>query len=336
MIKNMSNPLLNIFQTPFESIPFDKIENKDFLPAFLESIEKAKKEIQLIIDNEEAPNFVNTYEALELAGKDLNIMSNTFFNLDSAETNDEIQETAHKVSPLLAEYGNDILLNEALFKKLEKVHNEIDVDSLNSEQRTLLETTFKSFTRNGALLDDTIKKELREIDQKLSVLTLEFSQNVLEETNQYVLHITDEKDLEGIPESLRQAAKELAVEKNLDGWAFSLQFPSYVPFMKYAKNRTLREEMYIAYSTRGYKNNEYNNEGIIREIVELRNKRSQLLGYNSHAEYVLAERMASTPELVYEFLYDLLDKAKPFAEKEIEKLKELALTDGIHDLMPFD
>lgn len=336
MIKNMSNPLLNIFQTPFESIPFDKIENKDFLPAFLESIEKAKKEIQLIIDNEEAPNFVNTYEALELAGKDLNIISNTFFNLDSAETNDEIQEIAHKVSPLLAEYGNDILLNEALFKKLEKVHNEIDIDSLNSEQRTLLEKTFKSFTRNGALLDDTVKKELREIDQKLSVLTLEFSQNVLEETNQYVLHITDEKDLEGIPESLRQAAKELAVEKNLDGWAFSLQFPSYVPFMKYAKNRTLREEMYIAYSTRGYKNNEYNNEGIIREIVELRNKRSQLLGYNSHAEYVLAERMASTPELVYEFLYDLLDKAKPFAEKEIEKLKELALTDGIHDLMPFD
>lgn len=332
----MNNPLLSEFLTPFKSIPFDKIENNHFMPAFKVSIEKAKNDVEKIISNSDTPNFSNTFEALEIAGQELNIISSTFFNLDSAETNDEIQQIAQEISPLLAEYGNDILLNEKLFEKINQAYKNTNSDLLNNEQKRLLEKTYKSFTRNGALLEESAKKELREIDQKLSILTLQFSQNVLEETNAYNLQVPQANEIEGIPQSILQAAEELAKEKNLEGWVFTLQFPSYVPFMKYAQNRELRKKMYLAYSTRANLANEYNNEKIIKEIVELRDKRSQILGYKSHAEYVLTERMASNPQLVYDFLGNLLDKAKPFALKEVQALQELAKKEGIEELMPYD
>lgn len=332
----MSNPLLKSFDTPFQSVPFKDIRQETFKPAILEGIERAKNEIEKIINNAGEPTFHNTIVALERVGKQLQIVSETFFNLNSAETNDYLQQLAQEISPLLAEYGNDITLNEVLFQRVKTAFERTEKDSLSVEEYRLLDKTYKSFTRNGALLTDAEKEKLRTIDMELSTLKVKFSQNVLHETNNYFLHLTDRTQLAGIPASIVTAAKEEATKRGLAGWVFTMQYPSFVPFMKYAANRELRKELYLASSRRAFQQNEYNNEKNVKEIVKLRQERAQLLGFESHADFVLEERMAGNPQNVDHFLRDLLTKAKPFAIREVEGLSQLAKKDGIDKMMPYD
>lgn len=333
----MANPLLEKFVTPFESAPFSKIKNKDYKPAFIQAIEEAKAEIDAITANPEAPTFANTIEAMELSGEKLGRISSIFFNLNSAETNDEIQEIAQEVSPLLSEFGNDVRLNQGLFERIKVVYNQKDSLNLNDEQTYLLEKKYKGFSRNGANLNEEDKNKLREIDKQLAMLSLQFGQNVLAETNAYELIITDENDLKGLPQYAIDQAKADAEQKNHEGWLITLQAPSYIPFMQYADNRELREKLFRANGVKAYQNNEFNNEENVKNIVKLRHERAKILGYKTHADYVLEERMAKTPTTVLDFLNDLLTKAKPFAEKEIEELTAFAKeADGIETLQRWD
>ncbi|MDM1139854.1 MULTISPECIES: M3 family metallopeptidase [unclassified Empedobacter] len=333
----MANPLLEKFETPFESAPFSKIKIEDYKPAFIQAIEEAKAEIDAITANPEAPNFANTIEAMELSGEKLGRISSIFFNLNSAETNDEIQEIAQEVSPLLSEFGNDVRLNQDLFERIKVVYNQKDSLNLTDEQAYLLEKKYKGFSRNGANLNEEDKNKLREIDKQLAMLSLQFGQNVLAETNAYELIITDENDLKGLPQYAIDQAKADAEQKNHEGWLITLQAPSYIPFMQYAENRELREKLFRANGVKAYQNNEFNNEENVKNIVKLRHERAKILGYKTHADYVLEERMAKTPTTVLDFLNDLLTKAKPFAEKEIEELTAFAKeTDGIETLQRWD
>ncbi|MFV1448034.1 M3 family metallopeptidase [Maribacter sp. HS] len=328
------NPLLSQFDTA----PFSKIKNEHFKPAFLQSIEEARAEIDAITENTDAPTFENTIEALEFSGQQLDRISSVFFNLNSAETNEEIQKIAQEISPLLSEFGNDITLNEALFKRVKAVYDQKDNLELTVEQNTLLDKKYKSFSRNGANLSEDKKKRLREIDAKLAKLKLTFGENVLAETNKYQLHLTDESDLDGLPEGAKEAAAQLATSKGKeDGWLITLDYPSYIPFMKYAKNRALRKELSLAFGSKGFHNDELDNQENVLEIANLRFERSNLLGYKTHADFVLEERMAETPEKVHSFLNELLEKAKPAAEREFKQLEDFAKKlDGIDRLEKWD
>ena len=333
----MSNPLLEIFNTPFDSAPFSKIKNEDYKPAFEQAIKEAKEEIDAITSNSEAPSFENTIEAMELSGEKLGRISSIFFNLNSAETNDEMQKIAQEVSPLLSEFGNDVRLNQDLFNRIKVVYNQIDSLNLTDEQAYLLEKKYKGFSRNGANLNYEEKSKLREIDKQLSMLSLQFGQNVLAETNNFELLITDINDLKGLPQYAIDQAKADAEQKNKEGWLITLQAPSYIPFMQYAENRALRENLFRANGLKAYQDNEYNNEDNVKQLVKLRHERANILGYNSHADYVLEERMAKNPKTVLDFLNDLLIKAKPFAEKEIKELADFAKElDGIETLQRWD
>lgn len=331
------NILNKPFETPFQTAPFSKIKNEDFLPAFKQAISDAKKEIDAIANNSEEPTFENTIEALDFSGEQLDRISSIFFNLNSAETNDEIQKIAQEVSPLLSEFSNDITLNEALFKRIKSVYEQKDTLNLTTEQATLLDKKYKSFSRNGANLPEDKKLQLREIDKELSQLKLKFGENVLAETNNFQLHITDENDLEGLPESAKEAAKHTAEQLGKEGWIITLQYPSYIPFMTYAHNRELRKKLSLAFGAKGFNNNEFDNQDIVLNIVNLRHKRANLLGYKTHAHFVLEERMAKTPETVNNFLNDLLNKAKPAAEREFKTLENFAKKlDGIEQLQKWD
>jgi peptidyl-dipeptidase Dcp len=332
----MNNPLLIPFKTPFTTVPFSLIKNKHFKPAFEKAIELAKEEINAITYNNEAPTFKNTIEALDFSGQTLDRISSIFFNLNSAETNDEIQKIAQEVSPMLSEFSNDITLNEDLFKRVANVFSQKDTLNLTIEQDTLLTKKHKSFVRNGANLNETDKAELRKIDAELSKLKLTFGENVLAETNAYELHITNKKDLKGLPEGVVEAALLTAQEKNKKGWVFTLDYPSYIPFVTYAENRTLRKKMAIAAGAKGFQNNKFDNQQQVLNIVKLRHKRANLLGYKTHAHFVLEERMAENPENVTNFLSDLLPKAKPAAKKEFNLLFELAKKDNIQQLEKWD
>lgn len=333
----MNNPLLEKFDTPFESAPFSKIKNENYKPAFIKAIEEAKAEIEAITQNPASPTFSNTIEAMELSGEKLGRISSIFFNLNSAETNDEIQQIAQEVSPLLSEFGNDVRLNQDLFERIKTVYNQKDVFNLTEEQAYLLEKKYKGFSRNGANLNEEDKNKLREIDKQLAMLSLQFGQNVLAETNVYELIITDENDLKGLPQYAIDQAKADAEQKNHEGWLITLQAPSYIPFMQYADNRELREKLFRANGVKAYQDNEYNNEENVKQLVKLRHERAKILGYKTHADYVLEERMAKKPETVSDFLHDLLTKAKPFAEKEIKELADFAKnTGGIEILQRWD
>jgi len=324
----------NILLSAFDTAPFSQIKTTDYEPAFDEAIKQAKAEIQQIITNTDAPTFENTIEAMSFSGMQVDRISNIFFNLNSAETNEELQKIAQIVAPKLSAFGNDISLNPELFKRVKQVFDTVDKSTLTTEQITLLDKTYKGFVRNGALLNDDQKTELRDIDAQLSVLSLQFNENVLAETNAYQLHITNEEDLAGLPDGVIEAAKNLADQQEKQGWIFTLDYPSYLPFVTYAKNRELRKEIAIANGKKGFQNNDYNNEEIVLKIVKLRNQRSQLLGYKNHAAFVLEERMAQNPE---SFLNDLLVKAKPAAEKEFEELTAYAKKlDGIDRLEKWD
>jgi len=318
------NILNKRFNTPYNTAPFSKIKNEHFISAFKKAIENTKAEIDTITNNPEAPSFKNTLEALDFSGEQLDRISSIFFNLNSAETNDEIQKIAQDVSPLLSEFSNDIALNEKLFKRVKAVFNSKENLNLNEEQKTLLDKKYKSFSRNGANLPEDKKLKLREIDKGLSKLSLNFGENVLAETNKFEMLLTNKKDVSGLPETAKEAAKQLADSKDKKGWLITLDHPSYIPFMTYANNRELRKKLSIAFGSKSFKNDELDNQEIILKIVKFRYQRAKLLGYNSHAHFVLEERMAETPEKVSEFLNELLEKAKPAAEREFKELQNFA------------
>jgi len=332
----MSNPLLKDFNTPFATAPFSKIKNEHFKAAFEEAIILAKAEIDFIVQNKEIPTFQNTLEALEFTGAKLDRISSIFFNLNSAETNDEIQKIAQEVSPMLSEFSNDIRLNKKLFQKIKLVFTKKNTLDLNSEQQMLLEKNYKAFVRNGANLNEVDKIKLREIDKSLSKLSLQFGENILAETNDFELVITDKKQLSGLPEGTIEAAKMMAKEKNIEGWVFTLDYPSYIPFMTYTDDRFLREKMSNAFGARAFKNNKYDNQDIVLQIVKFRHERANLLGYKTHAHLVLEERMAENPEKVKQFLNELLVKAKPAGQKDFEKVNELAKIASIDTLQKWD
>jgi Zn-dependent oligopeptidase len=329
----MNNPLL----TTFETAPFSKIKNEHFSPAIKHFIAVTRTQINEISENKEAPTFKNTVEALDCTGLQLDRISSIFFNLNSAETNDEIQKIAQEVSPLLSDFRNDLLLNEKLFQRVKQVYDFRSSLSLNSEQNMLLKKQYKSFARNGANLSEKDKEILRKIDGKLSKLKLKFGENVLAETNKFYLQITHKKKLSGLPEGVIEMAAQTAREKKLTGWVFTLDYPSYVPFVTYSNQRELRKKITIAFGQKAFNNNENDNQSLVLEIVNLRYQRAQLLGYSSHAHFVLEERMAKTPEKVLEFLYELLEKAKPAAQSEFKKLEDFAKElDGIDQLEKWD
>jgi len=329
----MQNPLLQSFDTA----PFSEIKNEHFLPGIIQLIAGTKDEVAAIVDHSEAPTFENTVVALENTGMRLDRATSIFFNLNSAETNDEIQKIAQDLSPLLSDFQNDLLLNEALFARVKTVFDARKSLSLNPEQKMLLEKQYKGFSRNGANLSEGKKTELRKIDTQLSKLKLTFGENVLAETNAFEMLITDEAALAGLPDGAKEAATQTAKENDKEGWMFSLQYPSYIPFMTYASNRDLRKKLSLAFGARAFQDNEYNNEQHVLDITNLRHKRAQLLGYESHAHFVLEERMAETPQKVYDFSNELLEKAKPAAQKEFSELEAFAKElDGIDQLQKWD
>ena len=332
-----SNPLLMKWNTPHETAPFNSIKTEDFVPAIDVALTEARKDVDAIINNPDPATFQNTIEALEVSGEKLDRVAGVLFNLNSAETNKELQAVAREVSPKLSEFGNYVSLNEDLFKRVKAVYDKRESLDLTAEQAKLLENSYKGFVRRGANLQGEAKKRYAEITTELAQLSLKFGENVLEETNAFELLITDEKDLSGLPEAVREAAEQLAKSKGKEGWMFNLQYPSYLPFMKYADNRELREKMYKAYTSRAFKDNEYNNEETIHKIVNLRLEKANLLGFKSHADYVLSERMAETPEKVNSFLEELHEASKPYAEKEFKEVTDFAKAKGLKgDLQRWD
>ena len=327
------NPLL----TSFDTAPFSKIKNEHFKPAFIEAIENARSEIDAIVENSADPSFENTIVALDFAGQQLDRVSSIFFNLNSAETNKEIQKIAQEVSPILSEFTNDVTLNQELFLRVKAVYESKSSLRLSAEQETLLDKKYKSFSRNGANLSDDDKEKLRAIDKELAKLKLKFGENVLAETNRYEMHLNNREDLAGLAEGHIEAAAILARERNKDGWVITLDFPSYIPFMKYAENRALRKELALAYGSKGFHSDSLDNQEIVLSIANLRHRRAKLLGYPSHAHFVLEERMADSPEKVLDFLNELLEKARPAAEREFAELEDFARElDGIESLQKWD
>jgi peptidyl-dipeptidase Dcp len=318
------NPLMIAFNTTHQAVPFDKIQTTHYKPAFEAAIAEAKSEIDKIIHARGKPTFVNTIEALEHSGYRLKRIEEVFFNINSAETSKEIQQIAQEISPLLTAYYNDITLNEQLFEKVKKVYDNRASLKLDAEQQKLLEDTYKSFVRNGANLSAEAKAEYRKVTETLAKLTLTFEENLLEETNAYQMHITNEADLAGLPDFVKEAAALEAKSRNLTGWVFTLKAPSYQPFMKYADNRKLREEMFRAYNARCFNGNHRDNQEVIKSIVNNRLRLANLLGYKTYADYVLEERMAQTPQKVNSFLQELLDASLPVARKEYAEVQAYA------------
>lgn len=329
--ENNENPLLKTFQNIHQTAPFGEIQNEHFLPAFKAAVEEARAEVQAIIDNPQPPSFENTIAAMTKSGDRLSTIRKIFFNLNSAETNDEIQKIAQEVAPMLSEFSNDISLNPDLFSRVKTVYEQKDILDLTPEQHTLLENSYLGFVRSGANLNEADKARYREITSELSKLSLTFSENVLAETNAFELHVTKDEDLAGLPEFAKEAAAQTAQQKNKEGWIFTLQYPSYIPFMKYADNRELREKMFRAFSTKGNQGNEYDNKEIITKVVALKLEKAKLLGYESHADYTLQRRMAETPERVLEFLEDLHQASRPAAEKDFAEVVEFAKAEGFKD-----
>src|SRR5690606_31034320 len=329
--------LLRPFETLHQTAPFSKIKKDDYLPAFEKAIADTKKEIERIAHDEAPANFENTIEKLAYSGMMLDQISNIFFNLHAAETDDKLDEIAQQVAPKLAELGNDITLNEPLFHRIKEVYQQKDTLPLNQEQDTLLNKYYRDFVRNGALLNAAQKQTLREIDKELSVLKLQFGEHLLADTNAYQLHLRDEVSLAGLPDGAIEAAAELARQKGLEGWVFTLDYPSYIPFMTYAHDRNLRKELASAFGQRGFQSNSNNNEEIVKRIVTLRHQRANLLGYPTHAHFVLEERMAKDPETVTNFLNELLAKSKPAALDELDRLTRFAKElDGLESLEKWD
>jgi len=332
------NPLLLAYDTPFNVPPFDKIKNEHFRPAFEEAIKVHNLEIDSIVNNSEKPNFQNTIVALENAGSLLNNVSTVFYNLNSANTNDSIQAIAKDLAPILSSHSDEISMNAKLFDKIKEIWNNRNSLGLDAEDAKLLEETYKSFVRSGANLKEADKEKMKKINAELSTLTTQFGQNLLAETNAYELVVDSASQLEGLPESLKTAAAEEATAKGKkDKWVFTLQNPSIMPFLQYAKNRELRKQIWDAYQMRGNHDNTSDNKEIIQKIVNLRLQKAKLLGYASHANYVLEESMAKTPENVYALLNKLWAPALAKAKgEEADIAKEIKAEGGDFAVAPYD
>jgi len=323
------NPLLEEYTTPFGVPPFNQIKTEHYLPAFREGIKQQEAEIDAIVTNDEPAGFTNTIVALDNSGEILRKASGVFYRLRSADTNDELEAIAEELVPIMSEHRSNILLNEQLFARIKTVYDSRDSLELDEEGQQLLDKTYKRFVRGGANLSDEDKEKLRSIDEKLSMLSLKFGKNLLAEANNYKLVIEDEADLSGLPESVISAAAETASKAGLDGkWVFTIKKPSWIPFLQYADNRDLREELYKAMYMQGNNDDEYDNKDIIGQIVNLRIERANLLGYKSHADYMLEERMAKNPENVYEFLMKLWVPAIDMAKNEASMMQEMIDREG--------
>lgn len=331
------NPFLGKYKTPYETAPFDKIKTEHYEPAFEEGIRQHQKEIDAIVNQKSAPTFENTIEALDRSGDLLTRVSNVFFALLSAESNDEMMEISQRVSPKLSEHSNNINLNEGLFLRVKSVYDNREKMSLTPEQDMLLNETYNGFVRSGANLSETDKEKYRKLSSELNKLTLTFGQNVLKETNRFSMLLTDEKELEGLPQSIIDAAAQTAKEKGKDGWMFDLSYPSYVPFMKYSSRRDLREKLYRAYNSRCIAG-EYNNLEIMKRIAEVRLEIARLMGKNTYAEHALERRMAQNSENVFNLLNQLLNAYTPTAQQEVKEVQGFAIgKEGKNiSLMPWD
>ena len=323
----MKNPLLMESAAPFGAPEFDKIKNEHYLPAFEAAIAEAKAEIDAIVANPDEPTFENTIEAMEYSGEALNNVASIFYNLMEANTNDELQQIAEAISPMMTEYSMYVSLNPALFERVKAVYEKKDELGLAKDQMTLLEDSYKGFVRGGANLSDEDKELYSKWSEELSLTTLQFSKNVLAATNAYVLNITDEADLAGLPEFVKTMAAETAAEKGLEGWAFTLDAPSYSPFLKYSEKRELRKDIWTAYNTRAI-GGEFDNTEIVKKIVDLRIKIANILGYETYADYALEERMAKSKATVTDFIKNLLEPSMPFAKKDVADVFAYAKKNG--------
>ncbi|MEG2791563.1 MAG: M3 family metallopeptidase [Odoribacter sp.] len=326
--KSLKNPLLESFNAPHQAPPFDQIKAEHYEPAFEQAIADARKEIETIATSTSTPDFGNTIVALDGAGEKLGAISSIFFNLNSACTNEEMQKIAQRISPSLTEYSNSIYMNPQLFARVKEIYESKDQLTLTTEQQVLLKDTWTSFINGGANLEGAAKERFREIAMELSKLGLKFDENLLAETNGFTLQITDKEELSGLPEGAIETAAMAAKEKGVEGWIFTLNAPSYIPFLKYADNRSLREKLYRAYTSRGNRGNEYDNNEVIRKIVALRLEKARILGYNTYADYVLTDRMAQTPETVTSFLSQLLESSHPHALLEKKEVEDFAHRNG--------
>jgi peptidyl-dipeptidase Dcp len=334
----MNNPLLQPFDTPFQLPPFAQIKSEHFEPAFGHAIEQAKKDIERIAENPDAPTFVNTIEAMEQSGELLSRITPILFNLNSAETSEALQQVAQNVSPLLTTFDNEVKQNKKLFQRIKTLFEKQKQLELNREQTRLLEKTYLSFIRSGAGLSKQKQKRFQEITIELSSIQLSFGENVLAETNEYSLLLKEEAQLAGLPEGYKSRASQLAKDKGHEsGWLITLQAPSYIPFMEYAEDRSLREELYKAFMSKAFKNNAHDNRSLVKRIVSLRQEMANLLGYGSYAAYVLEQRMAKNTKTVLEFLDELLERALPPAQLEVDELKAFMKELNVdHDLQRWD
>lgn len=332
---NKMNPLLTDSTLPYGAPQFDKIKTEHYLPAFEQAITEAKAEIDAIVNNPDAPTFENTIAALDEAGGRLNDAAGIFYNLMEADTNDQMQDIAEKVSPMMTEYSMYVSLNEPLFARVKAVHE--SAEGLEPDQARLLEKTWKSFVRSGANLGAEDKETYSKLSEQLSLLTLQYGKNVLAATNAFTLNLTDKADLEGLPDFVREAAVETAKSKEMEGWAFDLSAPSYGAFMKYSTRRDLRQKMWMAYNTRATEGENSNIE-LCRQIAESRLKIANILGYETYADYALEERMAKNPQTVNEFIQKLLEPSLPAAKAEVKELYEYARANGFEDseIQPWD
>ena len=324
---NMKNPLLTESPLPFGAPQFDKIQDEHYLPAFEEGIAEAKAEIDAIVANEEEPTFENTIEAMEYAGGKLNSAASVFYALMEAHTNEQMQQIAEEISPMLTEYSMYVSLNADLFERVKAVYEKRNELGLDVDQMKLLEDNYKGFVRGGANLSDEDKVLYSQWSEELSLATLQFSKNVLAATNAYTLNITDEADLAGLPEFVRTMAAETAAEKGLEGWAFTLDAPSYSPFLQYSENRELRKQIWTAYNTRAL-SGEFDNTEVVRKIVDLRIKIANILGYETYADYALEERMAKDKKTAVDFIMNLLEPSIEFAKKDIADVFAYAKKNG--------
>jgi len=325
------NPLLSEWNTPFNTPPFQLIETSHFLPAVEEAVKSAEKDIELIANNPDIPTFNNTIAALDKSGEILTRITSVLFNLNSAETNKLLQEAAQQASPILTRFSNDITLNTKLFERIVNIFENKETSGFTSEQKILIERKYRSFMLGGAGLKENDRKRFREISEELATLSLKFDENVLEETNSWILHLTDKSDLEGLPGSIVEVAAKEALSRDKEGWVFTLHYPSYIPFMQYSGKRYLREKMLRAYSSRAFTGNENDNSDIVIKIVNLRLEISRMLGFSTFAEMVLGDRMADTPEKVEKFLEELYTASKPAAFRDLNTIRSYAKENGLEE-----
>ena len=334
---NMENPLLTESTAPFGAPEFDKIKTEHYLPAFEAAIAEAKAEVDAIVANTEEPTFENTIEAMEYSGKTLNTVAGIFYNLMEANTDDQMQAVAEQIAPMMTEFSMYVSLNQDLFQRVKAVYEKRNELGLAQDQMKLLEDNYKSFVRGGANLSDEDKALYSKWSEELSLATLAFGKNVLAATNAYTLNITDSTQLAGLPEYVKTMGAETAAEKGLEGWAFTLDYPSFGPFMKYSTVRDLRKDMWLAYNTRATEGENDNSE-IVKNIIDLRIKIANILGYETYADYALEERMAKNRQTVNEFVKNLLEPSMKYAKKDVADVLAYAKKNGFEgkELMPWD